>query len=329
MTGSLPNREIFKVGTWKGSSKVVADKSYLAQMVQSFADLNSQVPGFAVPLKLGHNKRVGEPAFGYAENVRLSEDGGTVLADFMDMPPEIVDQITKKQYNTVSVEIWPSVEYEGKTYPNVLSGVALLGAEWPAVKGLKPLSMFSEQEAPQLLSQEEEVEMKTFTETEHDTLMAAAVAAAVAEATGKLTAAEQRAETAEAALAAFRDEAEKASVAAVIEAAEKAGKIVPANKPAILAMAEAIRSTVDPAKRKEALAAFSAFVDGLAKKVELDGENGASEQDEIKTGSAADRVDAAAKKLMAEKKAENYRVALDMVFAADPALKTAYAEENR
>lgn len=325
----LKDREIFALGKWKGSSTVEADAAYIGKMIQSYTELNSKVPGFAIPLKLGHNKRVGEPAFGYAENLRFDASTGKVLADFADMPPEIVDQITKKQYNTVSVEIWPKVEYAGQIFENVMSGVALLGAEWPAVKGLKPLSMFADAGEPISLSQEEEVEMKTFTENEHDTLMAAAVATAVAEVTGKLTAAEQRADTAEAALSAFHEDAEKAGIAAVIEAAEAAGQIVPANKPAVVAMAETIRASVDPAKRKIALEAFTAFVGSLPKKVALNAETGASDQDEVKTGSAADRVDAAAKKLMAEKKADSYRVALDMVFAADPALKTAYAEENR
>lgn len=325
---SLLNREIFKVGKWRGSQTVEADASYLADMVQSYADLNSKVPGFAVPIKLGHNKRVGEPAFGYAENIHLSEDGGTVLADFNDMDPEIVDQITKKKYNTVSVEIWPQVNFEGKSYPNVLSGVALLGAEWPAVKGLKPLSMFSEQEAPIQLSQEE-VEMKTFSEADHETLMAAAVAAAVLSEQAKVTAAEQRADTAEAALAAFTDEAEKAAVAAVIEAAELAGKIVPANKASVVAMAEALRLSVDPSKRTAALATFKAFVEAMPAKVKFGEKANATQEAEGSAESAGARVDTAVKALLAADKNKTYRVALDEVFAADPALKTAYAEENR
>jgi hypothetical protein len=325
---SLLNREIFKVGKWRGSQTVEADAAYLADMVQSYADLNSKVPGFAVPIKLGHNKRVGEPAFGYAENIHLSEDGGTVLADFNDMDPEIVDQITKKKYNTVSVEIWPQVNFEGKSYPNVLSGVALLGAEWPAVKGLKPLSMFSEQEAPIQLSQEE-VEMKTFSEADHETLMAAAVAAAVLAEQAKVTAAEQRADTAEAALAAFTDEAEKASVAAVIAAAEAKGQIVPANKASVVAMAEALRLSVEPAKRKAALATFSAFVEAMPAKVKFGEHLTAAQEAEGSADSAGARVDTAVKALLAADKNKTYRVALDEVFAADPALKTAYAEENR
>jgi hypothetical protein len=325
---SLLNREIFKVGKWRGSQTVEADAAYLADMVQSYADLNSKVPGFAVPIKLGHNKRVGEPAFGYAENIHLSEDGGTVLADFNDMDPEIVDQITKKKYNTVSVEIWPQVNFEGKSYPNVLSGVALLGAEWPAVKGLKPLSMFSEQEAPIQLSQEE-VEMKTFSEADHETLMAAAVAAAVLAEQAKVTAAEQRADTAEAALAAFTDEAEKASVAAVIAAAEAKGQIVPANKASVVAMAEALRLSVEPAKRKAALATFTAFVEAMPAKVKFGEHLTAAQEAEGSADSAGARVDTAVKALLAADKNKTYRVALDEVFAADPALKTAYAEENR
>lgn len=326
---SLKDREIFKVGNWKGSATVVATKEYLAQMVQSYLELNSQVPGFAVPIKLGHNKRVGEPAFGYAENIHLSSDGNIVLADFNDVPPEIVDAVNEKKYNTVSVEIWPQVTYDGKTYPNVLSGVALLGAEWPAVKGLKPLSMFSaEQEAPISLSQEE-VEMKTFSEADHETLLAAAVAAAVLSEQTKTNEAVERATRAEVALAAFTDEAEKKAVSAVIEAAEAKGQIVPANKASVVAMAEALRLSVEPAKRAEALATFKAFVEALPKKVDFKEAAGSEQEAEGSAERAGDRVDAAAKKLMAEKKAPDYRTAIDMAFAADPALKTAYAEENR
>lgn len=327
----LKDREIFSIGNWKGSSTVQVTKDYIEKMVQSYVELNSKVPGFAIPIKLGHNKRVGEPAFGYAENVRFDASTGKVMADFADVPPEIVDQITKKQYNTVSVEIWPKVEFGGKTHENVLGGVALLGAEWPAVKGLKPLSMFAEDGGTSMiqLSQEEAVEMKTFSEAEHDTLMAAAVAAATLSAQSATTKAENERDTALAALASFTDASEKKAVEAVIEAAEKAGKIVPANKPSVVAMAEALRVSVEPSKRAAALATFTAFVEALPAKVKFGEAAGSSQEAEGSAESAGARVDASAKKLLAEKKAPDYRTAMDMVFAADPALKTAYAEENR
>lgn len=326
---SIKDREIFKIGRWRGSSTVNVDAAYLADMILSYVELNSKVSGFAIPLKLGHNKKVGEPAFGYAENIHLSEDGGTVLADFNDVPAEIVDAITKKQYNTVSVEIYPKVEFGGVVHKNVLSGVALLGAEWPAVKGLRPLSMFSEDGEQSIsLSQEEDADMN-FTQADIDTAVAAARAEVTLTAAAATTAEKERADRAEAALAAFADEAEKAAVVAVIEAAEKAGKIVPANKAAVLAMSEAIRLSVDPAKRKEALTAFSAFVEAMPAKVKF-GEKAASEQaDPNVEASAGAQVDVEVKKLMAADKNKTYRAALDEVFAALPDLKTAYAEENR
>lgn len=328
---TIKDREIFSVGKWRGSAVVDATKAMLAEMVSAYDELNSKVSGFAIPIKLGHNKRVGEPAFGYAENVRMSEDGGTLLSDFVDVPPEIVDAITEKRYNTVSVEIWPSVTFGGKTFPNVLGGIALLGAEWPAVKGLKPLSMSADGEAPIQLSKEDE--MKTFTEQEHNDAVAtltASHAAALTAANTAANAAADRADRAEAALSAFQDTAEKSEVTAVIEAAEAAGKIVPANKPAILAMAEALRATVEPAKRKEAMKTFKAFVETLPNKVDLT-ENGRA-ADPARPGDAENagaKVDVAARALMSADGKLSYRDALTKVFAADPALKQAYAEENR
>jgi hypothetical protein len=325
---SLLAREIFKLGTWKPGSggSITADAAYVGKMIQSYAELNSKVDGFSIPLKKGHNRIVGEPAYGYAENVRLSDDGSTVLADFNDVDPEIVDQITKKKYNTVSVEIYPKIEYAGTVFENVLSGVALLGAEWPAVKGLKPLSVFADAGEPVVLSQEEEIEMPNFSQADLD----AAVVTATADLTGKLTAAEQRAIVAEAALASFTDEAEKAQVAAIIEAAEAAGQIVPANKAGVVAMAEAVRLSVEPDKRVAAIATFKTFIEGLPKKVELNTEAATTEQNPDGSGeSASVRVDNAVKAAMTKDPKLTYRTATDVVFAADPALKTAYAEETR
>lgn len=171
--------------------------------------------------------------------------------------------------------------------------------------------------------------MKTFSEAEHDTLIAAAVAQAVLTEAAKTVAATERADRAEAALAAFSDEAQKSAIVAVIEAAEKAGKIVPANKPAVVAMSEAIRLSVEPAKRAEALKVFTDFVEAMPAKLSF-GEKGVSEQKaEGAEASAGAEVHTRATALMAATKGKTYRDATDEVFAADPALKTAYAEENR
>lgn len=324
---TLAAREIFSTGTWSGSKKVTADEKFLDQIVASYAGLNSKVPGYSIPIKLGHNKRVGEPAYGYATNVR--REGKTLLADFEGVPSEIVDAISKKRYNAVSVELWPMIEYEGQVFEQVLGGVALLGAEWPAVKGLKPLyaSEFAEDGAL-TLSKEEEDMPNTFTQEQHD----AAVLVIKTEMAAKVTTLENERDTALAALAAFQDEAEKAEVSAVIEAAEKAGKIVPANKAAITAFAETIRKGVTKTEdRKNAMTQFKAFVDGLPAKVSFT-ESGKSKSENDAGTSAQDVVMSEVKKLQTAAggpKKLSYKDALAQVFEADPDLKTRYAEETR
>lgn len=317
---TLKDREIFKIGKWAASTGLVdVTSEMLDQVVTGYTELNSVVSGYGIPIKLGHNRRVGEPAFGWAENVR--RDGDTLLADFTDVPPEIVDAINQKRYNAVSVELRNGVAFEGKSFPNVLGGVALLGAEWPAVKGLRPISAFQDSEAVLALSQEEE-QMPNFTQEQVD--------AAVAVETAKLAAAVTRAETAETALSVFQDEAEKKAVALVIEAAEKAGKIVPANKVATTAMAEALRVSVEPTKRAAALATFTAFIEALPKKVDFKEEAASdSQRPGDDTTTAGDEVVAEVKKLQAKDKTLSFRDGMKLVFETNEDLKNRYAEENR
>jgi hypothetical protein len=217
----LNNVEIFRVGRWRGNKTVEATPALLDQIVGNFHQLNAKVSGYGVPVKLGHSDAVGAPAFGWMSD--LQRVGDVLVADFSDVDPAIVDAIGKRRYNSVSIELYPVVNYSGKIFENVLGGVALLGAEWPAVKGLKPLSgsLFSENEEKLVLSDKEMEDVKTFTETEHDTLMADAVVKATSDLSAKLAASEARASTAEAAVKAFREDADKASVAAIIEAADE------------------------------------------------------------------------------------------------------------
>jgi hypothetical protein len=317
----LQNREIFAKGTWKASKTVTVDDAYLDKMMESYVNLNAKVPGYSIPLKTGHTDVKGAPALGYATNVR--REGDKIVADFTDVHPAIVDAVGEKRYNAVSVEVVPKIEHAGATYENVLCAVALLGTEWPAVKGLKPLSQFAEAGETVQFTQEQTVVQ--FTQEQYD----AGLAAAKAEFTAQLAALNARADTAEAALAAFSDEAEKNEITAVIEAAEAAGKIVPANKAAVVALAETIRKSIDATARKGALAQFKAFVEGMAPKVDLT-EKGIAEQTRAGDGNdAGQKVDLAAKALMSKDAKLSYRDALDQVFATNPDLKTAYAEENR
>ncbi len=330
-------REIFKVGTWNASTgKVNANSAMLDAMVASYEALNSKISGFAIPIKLGHTNIKGAPAMGYAQNVR--REGDTVLADFTDMPSEIVDAVNAKRYNSVSVEIWPKIEHDGLVFEHVLSGVALLGAEWPAVKGLKPVyaSEFAT-DGGTLLSeaQEEEHEMPDFTQEQHDAVLAqvrteGATALATAQAT--ITTLTNERDTALVALSAFQDEKEKTEIAAIIEAAEKDGKIVPANKTKIVAFAEGLRSKLSGSDRKDVISMFKDFVEGLPKKVDFNEDGRSRTERPGEGGNAANEVH---EKVKAAQKAAggasklSYKDALAQVFSENPELKTRYAEENR
>lgn len=331
-TDRLSNREIFAAGKWNASTGPVSvDSAMLDRVVANYEALNSKVPGFSIPIKLGHNKKVGEPAYGYAENVR--REGNTLLADFVNVPPEIVDAIGNRRYNSVSVELWPKVDHGGQTYRDVLGAVALLGSEWPAVKGLKPVfaSEFAHEGAV-MLSQEEDDDMPNFTQEQVDQLVEVsvekAVKAAKDEFTAQLEVVTAERDTAMAALDAFREDDEKKQIAAIIEAAEKAGQITPANKDRVTAFAEALRTALPKGKgRSEMVAQFKDFVEALPKKVDFT-EKGGTEQDRA----GDDDVQATINRKVAEVRKDrsdlSYKDALDMVFEQNPELKTRYAEER-
>lgn len=326
---TLRNREIFSVGTWKGSKKVTADTKFLDSIVSSYEGLNSKVNGYSIPIKLGHNRKIGEPAYGYATNVH--RDGGTLLADFEDMPPEIVDAINAKRYNAVSVELWPEIEHAGEVFEQVLGGVALLGAEWPAVKGLKPVyaSEFSADGGTTLVEKVEDMP-NTFTQEQIDLAVANALAP-VNTAVAALTA---ERDTAVAALSIFQDEVEKGTIAAIILAAEKAGKIVPANRPKVEAFAEKLRATLKGADRTSVIAMFKEFVDGLPVKIDFNERaRGGSQEDRPGTGgaTAGEEVNFKVQALRKERGPDklSYKAALNEVFEAHPDLKDRYAAENR
>lgn len=334
-TGMLRNVEIFKVGIWHGSRTVEATPEMLDQIVSNFDNLNSKISGYGVPIRLGHNNNIGEPAFGWMSE--LARVGDTLVADFGDVPLAIIDAIGKRSYNSVSVELYPSVTFEGTTFENVLGGVALLGADWPAVKGLKPLSASMFAEAGEKLElTNEEIDVATFTQEQHDTLTAAAVAKALEDAgtilaaeQAKVTAAEQRAVKAEEALAVLVEDGEKTEITAIIKAAEDKGAIVPANKSKVEAFAETIRkSVVKGDERKALLATFKAFVEALPPRVKF-GEQGQSKpnNDAEQGTKAADEIDAKAKALMSASPTLTYEKAVQQVYAANPELKTAYAQE--
>lgn len=97
-------------------------------------------------LKIGHvDSRFsdGSPALGWVKNLRVSDDGGVLIGDFVNVPAKLAKLIVGSEekpapYRSRSVEVLFNVKTpEGVEYPAYLSGVALLGMEEPAVSGLR------------------------------------------------------------------------------------------------------------------------------------------------------------------------------------------------
>lgn len=139
-TVEIKNKEIFAAGTWNGDKYTIED---LDNIVKAFYELKGRRD---VPLKLGHDEkqellqRDGYPAAGWVAELR--REGKKLIADFVKVPRKIYELIQKGAYRRVSAEIiWNYKDSEtGKVYPRVLSAVALLGADIPAVTSISAWS---------------------------------------------------------------------------------------------------------------------------------------------------------------------------------------------
>lgn len=135
----FPDVELVKVGTWQGvRGEVTITEDMLSEIAESY---DAEGVDHA-PLKFGHFSDLGdgEPAPGWIENVRVSEDKTTLLGDIVDVPGSLVPLI-ETGYRHRSAEFKHNVKTaSGKVYKHVLTGLALLGVKAPAVKGLKAMA---------------------------------------------------------------------------------------------------------------------------------------------------------------------------------------------
>lgn len=129
--------ELVRVGSWSTSTgpwRVTASTLRAALDAHTAGVIRRPI------VKIGHRDEpfVGEPAFGHIDAMRLSADGAALIGDLVvpawlaaAMPANWPDR-------SVEAEIdW--VDGDGRTWPCVISAVALLGAEAPAISSLKSL----------------------------------------------------------------------------------------------------------------------------------------------------------------------------------------------
>lgn len=135
---SINGVEIFSAGTWNGDEYTEKD---LDAMVEAFNNTQTRI---RPALKLGHTddqtliQKDGLPAAGFIG--KLYRKGQKLIADFVDIPKKVFDLIQNKAYTRVSSEIYWGIDIgNGEVYDKLLSGVALLGSDIPAVSSLSDI----------------------------------------------------------------------------------------------------------------------------------------------------------------------------------------------
>jgi hypothetical protein len=136
-TTTFKDVQLVKAGTWggmTGRSNITAED--LADAVAAYADpeIDRSV------IKIGHdgdlNLATGQPALGWIENLKLSADKQTLIGDLTGIPSKLAN-IIPRAFRRRSVEMTlGATTPSGKKYRAALTGLALLGAKAPAVKGL-------------------------------------------------------------------------------------------------------------------------------------------------------------------------------------------------
>lgn len=131
----FPNVQLCVAGTWPASTgEVTITRADLAAAVAAHKHLPKP------RLKIGHTSPLGDgaPAFGYIDNLRLSWVDGILYGDLMNVP-EWLSNIMTASYPQRSIEATFNYESNGEQYRFALTGLALLGAELPAVTSLEDL----------------------------------------------------------------------------------------------------------------------------------------------------------------------------------------------
>lgn len=140
---TIPAVELARTGQFRAATgPLTLTTADLTAIVDAAAARIARTP----IVKIGHaDPRPGfdgEPALGWIENIRLSPDNQALLGDLHGIPAWLADNAATA-YPSRSMEATRGyIDADGRTWPLVLTGVALLGATEPAIGSLADLRGF-------------------------------------------------------------------------------------------------------------------------------------------------------------------------------------------
>jgi hypothetical protein len=143
--GRVANVELMHTGSWTPSSG--PETFTVEDLAGAVAALDC--PSIRRPiLKLGHtpDPAPGQPAVGFIANMATAEDGRALVGDYVGLPGWLVEEdkdgvsVLTASYPDRSIEAWRNFRCQlGHTHPFVVTAVALLGEERPAIGTIQSL----------------------------------------------------------------------------------------------------------------------------------------------------------------------------------------------
>lgn len=134
---TVRDRELMKVGNWKVRSG--HDFKVTPELIKAAVAAHEAGVLRKPTIRIGHGDErfSGDPAMGFVDNLRISEDGDTLYGDLLGVPQGFAE-IMPSAYPSLSIEgMYDYTAADGTTHDFVLTGLALLGATAPGISDLK------------------------------------------------------------------------------------------------------------------------------------------------------------------------------------------------
>ena len=149
--------ELARAGKWDAAQ---GDGTITREDIAAMVTAHSAQLIDRVPIKIGHSDLRfqdahgqppvtgdGSPAYGWVTGLRASPDGATLIGDLVGVPSKLAAMLPTA-FRHRSIEMQTGRRIGGKVHRAILSGLALLGVNPPAVKGLADLAALFGQQQP-------------------------------------------------------------------------------------------------------------------------------------------------------------------------------------